>query len=101
MAYVVMVDTPGMTAELYDKSGEMMGMKGRPPEGCLVHIAGPGPEGWRVISIWGSLEKARQFATTILGPVQAQLGVAPAKPPVIWELYSLEVESQPAAAGNI
>ena len=101
MAYVVMVDTPGMTAELYDKSGEMMGTKGRLPEGCLVHIAGPGPEGWRVVSIWDSLDKARQFATTIRGPVQAQLGVAPAKPPVIWELYSLEVEPQPAAAGNI
>jgi hypothetical protein len=101
MAYVVMVDTPGMTAELYDKSGEMMGMKGRLPEGCLVHIAGPGPKGWRVVSIWDSLEKARHFATTIVGPVQVQLGVAPTKPPVIWELYSLDVEPQPAAAGNI
>jgi hypothetical protein len=101
MAYVVMVDTPGMTTELYDKSGEMMGMKGRPPEGCFVHIAGPGPEGWRVVSVWGSLEKAREFATTILEPVQAQLGIAPVKPPVIWELYSLEVEPQPSAAGNI
>jgi len=102
MAYVVMVDTPAMTPELYDKTAELMGLVGRPPEGCLVHIAGPGPEGWRVVAVWESLEKAQQFATTTLRPVQAGLGLAPpTKPPVIWELYSLEVDSQPVTAGQI
>lgn len=66
MAHVVMVDTPGMTAELYDKSAEMMGLVGRLPEGCVAHIAGPGPEGWRIVAVWESLEKAQQFAATTL-----------------------------------
>lgn len=100
MSYAIMVDTPGMTPELYEKTASMIGMAGRLPEGCLVHIAGPGPEGWRVVSVWESLEKCRHFARTILEPVHAELGVAPpAKPPVIWEVHSLEAEGQLTASG--
>jgi hypothetical protein len=77
----------------------MMGLTSRLPDGCSVHIVGPGPEGWRVVAVWSSLEKAQQFATTILQPVQAELGVAsPTKRPVIWKLYNTEVEPPPTAA---
>ena len=101
MTYVVMVDRPGMTAELHDKSTEMMGSAGRLPDGCLVHIAGPGPEGWRVVAVWDSLEKVQQFARTTLKPVMTELGVAPpTKPPVIWEIHSLEVEPELIPTGR-
>src|SRR6266852_686181 len=102
MAQVVMVDMPCMTAELYDRTTAILRLPGRLPEGCSVHIAGPGPEGWRIVAVWDSVEKVQQFVTTILRPVHAELGVAPpTKPPVIWELYDLELVSQPATAEKI
>jgi hypothetical protein len=91
---VVMVDMPDMTAELYDAATRLQGLDKGLPEGCLVHIVGPGPEGWRVVSVWESREKLQQFAANTLRPVHAELGVAPpVKPPVLWELYDLEVRS--------
>jgi hypothetical protein len=91
---VVMVDMPDMTAELYDAARSKQGLDKGLPEGCLVHIAGPGPEGWRIVSVWESREKLQQFVANTLRPAHAELGVAPpAKPAVVWELYDLEVES--------
>lgn len=90
MSIVVMVDTPGMTAELYDAVSEKQGLGARLPEGCLAHIAGPGPEGWRVVAVWESLEGLQQFMQTSVRPIQAELGVVPpTKPPATWELYKL------------
>jgi hypothetical protein len=89
MAFVVMVDTPGVNAEQYDKITELQGLGGGLPEGCLSHVAGPGPEGWRVVAVWESLEQAQEFMKTKVRPFQDELGVAPAKPPVIWPLHHL------------
>jgi hypothetical protein len=89
MAFVVMVDTPGMSAGQYDKITELQGLDGGLPEGCLAHVAGPGPEGWRVVAVWESLEQAQEFMKTRVRPFQVELGVAPAKPPVIWPLHHL------------
>ena len=90
MAYVVMVDTPGMTAEVYDTTIEKQGLGGQLPAGCLAHVAGPGPDGWRVVAVWESLEELQHFMQASVRPIQAELGVAPTtKPPVTWELYKL------------
>jgi hypothetical protein len=87
--HVVMVDMPNMTAELYDVVAEKQGMAGKLPEGCLVHIAGPGPEGWRVVSVWGSREKLQQFVANTLRPTHTSLGIQPPGKPVFWDLYNL------------
>jgi hypothetical protein len=84
-----MVDMPDMTAELFDAAAEKEGMGPGLPEGCLVHIAGPGPEGWRVVSVWESQEKLQQFVANTLRPVHTELGVDPPGKPVVWDLYSL------------
>lgn len=91
---VVMVDMPDMTAELFDAATKMQGLDSGLPEGCLVHVAGPGPEGWRVISVWESNEKLQQFVANTLRPAHSKLGIAPpAKPAVMWEIYDLQVEA--------
>jgi hypothetical protein len=98
-AHVVMVDMPNMTAELYDAVAQQQGLDRGLPEGCLAHIAGPGPEGWRVVAVWESRDKLQQFVATTLRPAHIALGIAPpAKPAAIWELYDLKTESQPEAA---
>jgi hypothetical protein len=88
-AHVVMVDMPDMTAELFDAATEREGLGDRLPDGCLVHIAGPGPEGWRIVSVWESREKLQQFVANTLQPVHSELGVQPPTRSVVWDLYSL------------
>jgi hypothetical protein len=92
MPVVVIATTPGVDAELYERSIREQGFGGALPPGCSAHIAGPSPDGWRVVSVWESQEAAQQFITGTLRPVMAGLGVAPPPaPPVIYPLHSLVV----------
>jgi hypothetical protein len=45
-----------------------------PVEGLLVHAAGQGEGGFRVVDVWESEEAAGRFGT-ILGPILQELGV--------------------------
>jgi hypothetical protein len=78
-----------MTAELYDRSQEKLDLVGRLPAGCTAHIAGPSPDGWRVVAVWDSPEAVQRFVTEDLQPTLAELGVVPpAAPPVIYPLHA-------------
>src|SRR3954454_13710526 len=89
MAIVVIATTPGMTADLYDESQRRMGLEGKLPAGCTQHIAGPGPDGWRVVAVWDSPEALQGFLTQTLRPTLTGLGVAaPPAPPVIYPLHA-------------
>jgi hypothetical protein len=89
VAIVTVVTTPGMTADLYDESQRRMGLAGKLPAGCTQHIAGPSPEGWRVVAVWDSPEALQTFVTDTLRPTLTGLGVAPpSAPPVIYPLHS-------------
>jgi hypothetical protein len=66
-----------------------MDLVGALPPGCTAHIAGPGPDGWRVVAVWDSPEALQRFATEKLRPTLAALGVAPPPaPPVIYPLHA-------------
>ena len=89
MAIVVIATTPGMTAELYDESQRRMGLQGALPAGCSHHIAGPGPDGWRVVAVWDSPEALHGFTAERLRPTLTDLGVAPPPaPPVVYPLHA-------------
>jgi hypothetical protein len=89
MSVVVIATTPGMTAEQYDRSQEKMDLVDALPPGCTAHIAGPSPDGWRVVAVWDSAEALQRFATEKLRPALAALGVAPPPaPPVIYPLHA-------------
>jgi hypothetical protein len=89
MAIVVIATTPGMTADLYDESQRRMGLEGALPPGCTQHIAGPGPDGWRVVAVWDSPEALQGFVTGTLRPTLTGLGVtAPPAPPVVYPLHA-------------
>lgn len=45
-----------------------------PVEGLLVHAAGQGTSGFRVVDLWESEEAANRFGT-ILGPILREVGV--------------------------
>lgn len=89
MSIIVIATTPGMTAELYDLSQQKMQLVGALPTGCSAHIAGPSPDGWRVVAVWESAEALQRFTTEKLRPALAELGVAaPPAPPVTYPLHA-------------
>jgi hypothetical protein len=68
MAIVLVHQGPDLTRESYDQVVRSMMGKDRaespsdwPVPGLLVHAAGEGPNGFRVVDVWESEEAARQF----------------------------------------
>src|SRR5919197_1241557 len=70
MAVVLVHHGKGLTRESYEQvvgkltDGKRSRMKSPddwPVEGMLVHAAGEGPNGFRVVDVWESAEAARRF----------------------------------------
>ena len=68
MAIVLVHQGGGLTRESYDQIVRSMTGKDRvespsdwPVAGLLVHAAGDGPNGFRVVDVWESEEAARSF----------------------------------------
>ncbi|MCW2963064.1 MAG: hypothetical protein JWO17_316 [Actinomycetia bacterium] len=82
MAVVLVQQGPGLTQESYEEVVRRM-MDGKthpesprdwPVEGLLVHVAGEGENGFRVIDVWDSEESVQRFGET-LGPIIKELGI--------------------------
>ena len=56
MAVVVVTDIPGVGQERYDAVGRELDLDRNPPAGLILHAAGPGEGGWRVVEVWESRE---------------------------------------------
>jgi hypothetical protein len=73
---------PTLTQEKYDEVvRNLSGGKGRmespsdwPVDGLLVHAAGQGESGFRVVDVWESEEACREFGET-LAPLLQQAGI--------------------------
>jgi hypothetical protein len=89
MPVVLVHQGPGVTQESYEQVVRSMMGKDRaespsdwPVPGLLVHTAGEGPNGFRVVDVWESEEAARRFGDE-LAPHLREAGIT-AEP----ELYS-------------
>ena len=88
MPVVAVFQVPGLTEEKYEQSVRgVTGGKDRvespsdwPVEGLLVHTAGDGPHGFRVVDVWESEEAAQRFGEK-LAPHLQEAGIT-AKPEV-------------------
>jgi hypothetical protein len=82
MPMVAVFQVPTFTRERYEESiRRLTGGKGQaespadwPVEGLLAHVAGAGPNGFRVVDVWASEEAMGGFAEVIL-PILRELGV--------------------------
>jgi hypothetical protein len=82
MAVVAVFQEPSLTQEQYEKSvSRLTSGKSRmespsdwPVEGLLVHIAGEGANGFRVVDVWESEDAFRRFGEKLM-PVLQELGV--------------------------
>ena len=72
----------GITQEQYEQvvrkltSGKerMQSPSDWPVEGLLVHAAGQGPNGFRVVDVWESEESCNRFGE-VLGPLLQEVGI--------------------------
>ena len=82
MPVVLVHQGGGLTREQYEETvRRLTGGKSRmespsdwPVEGILVHAAGEGPSGFRVVDVWESEEACRRFGEK-LEPVLREVGV--------------------------
>ena len=82
MAVVLVHQGPTLTQESYDEvvrrladgKSRMESPSDWPVEGLLVHVAGQGPQGFRVVDVWESDEACNRFGE-ILGPILQELGI--------------------------
>ena len=77
MAVVLVHQGPDVTRERYDQVVRNMTGKDRaespsdwPVEGLLVHAAGQGPNGFRVVDVWESEEACRRFGEQLAPHLQ-------------------------------
>ncbi len=89
MAVVLIHQGPTVTQQNYETTvGKLTGGKQRsespsdwPVEGLLVHVAGQGPQGFRVVDVWESEEACNRFGE-ILGPILQEVGIT--DPPEVY-----------------
>jgi hypothetical protein len=82
MAVVLIHHGPTLTSETYDEVvRKLTGGKGRlespsdwPVAGLLVHAAGQGESGFRVVDVWESEAACRQFGE-MLAPILQEVGI--------------------------
>jgi hypothetical protein len=82
MAVVAVFQGPTVTQAKYEESvSRLTGGKARmghasdwPVKGLLVHIAGQGPKGFRIVDVWESEESFRNFGEKLV-PILKALGM--------------------------
>jgi len=93
MAIVLVHEGPTVTQENYDRTVEkltggrtkMESLSDWPVDGILVHCAGEGPNGFRVVDVWESQEAVDAFGEK-LGPILAEVGIT--DPPQMYEAHA-------------
>jgi hypothetical protein len=93
MPIVLIHQGPSITKENYDETvRRLTGGKSRlerpsdwPVEGLLVHAAGEGPDGFRVIDVWQTEEAAQRFGEK-LAPILKEVGVT--DPPTLYPTHT-------------
>jgi hypothetical protein len=92
MAFVRLFDNPEGTQEQYDAASEQLGITSENlPDGGVLHVAGPSPNGgWRVVEVWESEEAAQKFDEETLLPLLQSVGVDRPEPET-WSVHNLVV----------
>jgi hypothetical protein len=82
MAIVAVFQSPTLTQATYEESvRQLSGGLSRmekpanwPVEGLLVHVAGQGPNGFRVVDVWESEEAFQRFGEKLM-PIMKAIGI--------------------------
>jgi hypothetical protein len=78
MAVMMIMDAPEGTTDQYDRTNEIMGLRGDEdaPEGLIQHVAASDGNGLLIVDVWESEDAFGRFYEQRLGPALEQSGVA-------------------------
>ena len=77
MAICMIVENPTQTEEQAQEVLAHVRSTGPvPPDGARLMLAGPADPGWRVISVWDSVDDRDRFFAERLGPAYASAGLS-------------------------
>jgi len=93
MAVVLVHEGPTVTEENYEETvakltdgkSKMEELSDWPVAGILMHSAGQGPDGFRVVDVWESRQAAEAFGER-LGPILEEVGIT--DPPQMYEAHA-------------
>ena len=69
MPIAQIIEMPGAGVAEYEHAFALIHRNGARPDGQLSHIAGPTPEGFRVVDVWDSHEAFERFEREVLTPL--------------------------------
>jgi hypothetical protein len=75
MAFVAVMEIPGLQTDQYDEILARMDVVSRPSPGVYLHICAPTDDGLRITELWDSEEGFRSFIEERMFPAAAELGV--------------------------
>jgi hypothetical protein len=79
----VLYDLPDLTQRDYDALMGQLGLDEDPPDGGILHVAGPHPAGgWLILDVWCSQEAFDRFARDRLLPAARDLRLTISRPRV-------------------
>ena len=98
MSVAFVREFPGASADDFDRLRAELGAD--PPRGLILHVAGPGTEGWRTIDVWETRADSVRYEQEQLGPAIERTGLAPAAPPSELSVHHLlhRADRNPAPA---
>ena len=76
MAILVVSEVADVTAEQDAAMVEALDLRGSPPVGGRIRMAGPTAHGWRIVSLWDSEEDFERFRNERLVPALTNAGRA-------------------------
>jgi hypothetical protein len=78
-AVALLVNVPGFSEKQYDRAVDLVGTMNNPPQGHILHVAGPADGGWRVFDIWTSEHAFQEFRNQRLENALKQVGAGPSR----------------------
>lgn len=84
MAVTLVFNGVGVTQAQYEQVVNEVNPDGKVAPGVLFHVAGPSPDGWRVVEVWESQEALDLFFQEKLGAAlqRANISIQPEVFPV-------------------
>jgi heme-degrading monooxygenase HmoA len=79
MSLLMIMEAPGATLEQYDRTNEIMGIRGDDdsPDGLIQHVAGHDGNALVIIDVWESEEAVGRFFEERLGAALREAGIEP------------------------
>jgi hypothetical protein len=75
MAYMMLMEWPGVTREQYEAVRAEIDWVSNPPPGGLLHVASFADDALRVVDLWDSPAQFQAFVDSKLGAATAKAGI--------------------------